>query len=145
MAAPYDDVILDHIRNARNYRVPAAANRQVAGSNPLCGDELVLYLELDASGITDIGYQCACCGLSMASASVMTELVKGMSASEAVLLLRQFTGKLGGAPPAESAALDGGCRALLDATARFPSRARCVALPWSTLQSALSRTGQSES
>ena len=78
MAAPYDDVILDHIRNARNYRVPAAANRQVAGSNPLCGDELVLYLELDA-------------------------------------------------------------------TVRFPSRARCVALPWSTLQSALSRTGQSES
>jgi nitrogen fixation NifU-like protein len=141
MAAPYDDVILDHIRNARNYHVPAAANRQVAGSNPLCGDELVLYLEFDGNRIADIGYQCACCGLSMASASVMTERVKGRSTAEAELLVQRFAGNLAGTLQSDPVELVRGQRALLDAAARFPGRAQCLALPWKTLMTALAATG----
>jgi nitrogen fixation NifU-like protein len=134
--AAYDDVILDHIRNARNYRVPAAG-RPVTGSNPLCGDELTLHLDLDGGRITDIGFQCTCCGLSMASASVMTEFVKGMSAGEAARLLQQFMAILDAKLDADGAGLSGGQQALLDAARRFPARARCVALPWVTLMTAM--------
>ena len=139
MAAAYDDVILDHIRNARNYRVPAAASRKVEGSNPMCGDELVLYLEFDGDRIADIGYQCTCCGLSMASASVMTELVKGRSMVDAAALVQRFTSDLGDTQHAERVDLDSGQCALLDAAARFPGRTRCIALPWNSLANALPR------
>jgi SUF system NifU family Fe-S assembly protein len=96
MATPYDDVILDHIRNARNYRMPESVSREIRGSNVLCGDELALYLRMDGGCIVDISFQCSCCGLSMASASVMTEIVKGKGIGEAAVLLREFTGSLDG-------------------------------------------------
>jgi nitrogen fixation NifU-like protein len=144
MATPYDDVILDHIKNARNYRAPERIDREIRGSNALCGDELVLYLQIDADCIVDISFQCACCGLSMASASVMTEIIKGKSAVEAGRLLREFTGRLGGA--AHSGRYGPGLeqQALLDVAQRFPARARCVALPWNTLLTALAQAEQSQ-
>lgn len=137
MATLYDEVLLDHIKNARNYRVPPRVSRKISGSNALCGDELSLYLDIDGGRIVDIGFQCAGCGLSMASASVMTELVRGKSTAEAALMLRVFAGNLGGTPPSGSANLNSAQRALLDAARRFPSRARCVAMPWTTLTAAL--------
>mgnify|MGYP001454394205 CR=1 FL=1 len=137
MATPYDDVILDHIKNARNYRVPESVGREIRGSNVLCGDELALYLRMDGGCIVDIGFQCSCCGLSMASASVMTELVKGKGMGEAAVLLREFTGRLGGTLPSDCAAPSREQQALLDAAQRFPARTRCVALPWTILMTAL--------
>lgn len=140
MATPYDDVILDHIKNARNYRLPEGVSREIRGSNPLCGDELVLYLRMDAGRIADISFQCSCCGLSMASSSVMTEIVTGKGTDEAKMLLQEFSGRLGGAPHSGSAAPGPEQQALLDAAQRFPARARCVALPWTTLMTALVET-----
>ena len=78
----YDDVIMDHIRNARNYHKLDGANREAEGSNPLCGDVITVYLKLSGEVIEDIGFQCTCCGVSMASASIMTESVKGKNKSE---------------------------------------------------------------
>jgi nitrogen fixation NifU-like protein len=137
MATSYDDVILDHIKNARNYRVPENVSREIRGSNVLCGDEIVLYLRMNGGCIVDIGFQCSCCGLSMASASVMTEIVKGKGTSEAERLFHEFTGRLGGTLHTDCAALGREQQALLDAAQRFPARTRCVALPWATLMTAL--------
>lgn len=137
MATPYDDVILDHIRNARNYRVPEGVSREIRGSNVLCGDDLVLYLRMDGGCVVDISFQCSCCGLSMASSSVMTEIVKGKDTGEAAVLLREFTGRLDGTLHSDCAAPGREQQALLDAAQRFPARARCLALPWTTLMTAL--------
>ena len=114
--------------------------REIRGSNALCGDELVLYLRMDGGCIVDISFQCSCCGLSMASASVMTETVKGKGTGEAELLFHEFTGRLGGTLHSDYAALSREQQALLDAAQRFPGRARCVALPWTTLMTALAET-----
>jgi len=140
VATLYDDVILDHIKNARNYRVPESESREIRGSNVLCGDELVLYLRMDGGRVADISFQCSCCGLSMASSSVMTDLVKGKGGGEAAVLLRAFTGRLDGTLHSDSAALGREQQALLDAAQRFPARTRCVALPWTTLMTALAET-----
>jgi nitrogen fixation NifU-like protein len=95
---------------------------------------------MDGGCIVDISFQCSCCGLSMASASVMTEIVKGKGMGEAELLLREFTGRLGGTLHSDCAALGREQQALLDAAQRFPARTRCVALPWTTLMPALAET-----
>lgn len=79
----YDDLIMDHIRNTRNYRVLERRNRTATGRNPLCGDELTVYLSLGIEKVEDVSFQCAACGIAMASASIMTELVKGMTAADA--------------------------------------------------------------
>lgn len=140
MATLYDEVLLDHIKNARNYRLPESVSREIRGSNVLCGDELVLFLRMVRGRIVDIGFQCSCCGLSMASASVMTETVKGKGTDEAGLLLREFTGRLGGTLQFDCAALGREQQALLDAAQRFPARTRCVALPWTMLIPVLAET-----
>src|ERR1044071_2393030 len=90
LADPYDDLVMDHIKHARNYRVLADASHQAQGSNPLCGDELVIYLSTKHERIVDIAFQCTCCGISMASASIMSEQVKGKLTSEAKSLLGKF-------------------------------------------------------
>ena len=140
MATLYDDVILDHIKNARNYRVPESVSREIRGSNVLCGDDLVLYLRMDGDCVVEISFQCSCCGLSMASSSVMTDIVKGKGAGEAAALLRAFTGRLGGTIHSDYIDLGREQQALLDAAQKFPARTRCVALPWTTLMTALAET-----
>jgi nitrogen fixation protein NifU and related proteins len=124
----YDEVMLDHIRNARNYRVIADANRTVQRFNPLCGDEMTVYLKLDHDVICDIAFQCSCCGISMASASIMTESMKGKSAAAAKALIEDFNAGLREEGPRANAALE--------AVREFPSRRDCAALAWEALQSA---------
>ena len=68
----YDEVVLDHIRHARNYRVIEHPDRRAEAVNPLCGDQFTIYATLDGDVITDLAFQCECCGISMASASIMT-------------------------------------------------------------------------
>ena len=132
----YDDVILDHIKNARNYRVLERADRVAEGVNPLCGDTFTVYVQLDGEVIRDAAFQCSCCGISMASASVMTEAVKGRTLAQVDELYRRFTGLLA-KPGATEAADDLGEVAVLAVVRAFPSRRDCAALAWHTLLAAL--------
>ena len=134
---PYEKLIMEHIRNARNYRVPKHPLRKETGSNPLCGDELTLYLDVRSGRIDDIAFQCTCCGISMASASIMTEMMRGRDRDDARARIRAFLSLV------DAPAGDGKSRptreqrALLATIRKFSSRARCAALPWATLDAAL--------
>ena len=132
---PYDDLIMDHIRNARNYRVPGGANGKGTGMNPLCGDELTVYVRIEHGVIRDAGFQCSCCGVSMVSASIMTECVIGLAPAEARTLLASIIAAVnaGGAPAdARPEVL-----AILDTVHRHPARTRCAVLPWATLEASM--------
>ena len=135
--ALYDDVVMDHIKNARNYRVLEDADRRVEGSNPMCGDELQLYLALEGGRIADIAFQCTCCGISMASASMMTEMVKGMPVEDARRTAEDFVSMLERADEASEPASGVERLAMLDTVKRFPARKRCAKLAWATLADAL--------
>ena len=134
---PYDEVIMDHIKNARNYRVLEDHDRQASGSNPLCGDDMVLYLKLYHDRIADVAFQCTCCGISMASASAMTEIVMGASIAEAKRLLHDFVALVSKPGESSTEALTVERLALLETVKRFPSRIRCALLPWQILESAI--------
>jgi nitrogen fixation protein NifU and related proteins len=132
----YDGLILDHIKNARNYRVLEPAERVAEGVNPLCGDSFTIYVRLDGELIRDASFQCSCCGISMASASVMTEAVKGRTVTQVRELYRRFTALLSEAGTAHDID-DMGEVAVLAAVREFPSRRNCAALAWHTLVAAL--------
>lgn len=133
----YDDLIMDHIRNARNFRALDGANHKARGANPLCGDEIDVYLKVEHGRIADIAFQCACCGISMASASMLTESVMGMETGEARHLLRTFVELLNARASPDSQGGDSLRRALLATVQEFPARVGCAALPWTTLETAL--------
>lgn len=133
----YDDLIMDHIRNARNYRVPGDVDRTATGSNPLCGDELTVYLKIERDRIEDIAFLCTCCGISMASASIMTEMVKGKETAKVRTLLREFVAMLGGRADFAAHSATREQSAILATVQKFPSRTRCAALPWATLEDAI--------
>lgn len=132
----YDALLLDHIKSARNYRLPERPARALTGHNALCGDELVLYLAVEKERIEEIAYQASCCGICMASASIMTELVQGRTSTEAVILLRDFIAALDRNSGARNPAWTPAQRAVLEAARKYPSRARCASLPWTTLRAA---------
>ena len=131
----YDEVILDHIKNARNYQVLEHADRKADGVNPLCGDSFTVYVQLEGEVIRDASFQCSCCGISMASASVMTEEVKGRPCA-GTRAARRFIALLAEAAGPE-AADDMGEVAVLSVVRDFPSRRNCAALAWHTLAAAL--------
>lgn len=133
----YDDLIMDHIRNARNYRVPGDVDRKATGSNPLCGDELTVYLKIERGRIKDIAFQCTCCGISMASASIMTEMIKGKDTADLKTLLRAFVAMLEGRADIASHSATREQRAVLATVQKFPARTRCATLPWATLEEAI--------
>jgi nitrogen fixation NifU-like protein len=130
----YQQTILDHNRNPRNFRRLEAANRTAEGNNPLCGDRIQLFLRIDGETVTDIGFQMpqgAGCAISKASASLMTGAVKGKPVAEAEQLFRAFREMLaGGAPAPGKLAAFAGVRA-------FPSRIKCANLAWHALHAAL--------
>ena len=133
----YDDLIMDHIKNARNYREIGNAGHRAAGTNPLCGDELTLFVCLDDHGrVADVSYQCTCCGITMASASLMTEHVKGRAIDEVAAMARAFRA---GADDADhcAGAADPVVQTVLAIAREYPARQRCAALPWNTLNTLL--------
>jgi nitrogen fixation NifU-like protein len=132
----YDDLIMDHIKNARNYRAIDAVESPEVGSNPLCGDEMLIYLEVDGERISDIAFQCSCCGISMASASMMTEMVKGSRVDEARRTVRDLLALLREQADPQGPHADAQL-ALLDTVRKFPARLQCATLAWSTLERAL--------
>ena len=135
-AKAYDDLIMDHIKNARGYRVLDDATHRASGANPLCGDEVTVYAKLNGDLIESVAFQCTCCGISMASASMMSECLQGQSCSQVRAWLDGFVAAIVARrdPPVNSADR---LRHMLLITARdLPARASCVALPWATLAAA---------
>jgi nitrogen fixation NifU-like protein len=137
----YQELIIDHSKRPRNFRTLDHANRQAEGYNPLCGDKVTLYLELDGDRIKNIGFQGKGCAISTASASVMTETVKGKTLAEAEALFRVFHDLVTGRPPASGNVPELGKLAVFAGVSEFPVRVKCATLAWHTLQAALKNSG----
>ncbi len=145
----YQEVILDHGKHPRNFHVLEDANRSAHGYNPMCGDTLVVYLKLDEGGIVrDCAFKGKGCAISMASASMMTEILKGKTLDEAKALFQRFHAMCtGDAPPAPSASGnfdpdDLEHLEVLSGVREFPVRVKCATLAWHTMTAAME--GQKE-
>jgi nitrogen fixation NifU-like protein len=133
----YQATILDHNKQPRNFRVPAGANRQAAGHNPLCGDRVVVHLVLEDGVVKDVGFQGQGCAISTASASLMTQAVKGKSVPEVLKLFDAFH-ELLTADPRQEVDLEGvGKLAVFAGVREYPVRVKCATLAWHTLRAAL--------
>ncbi len=134
----YQQVILDHRKQPRNFRKMAEANRQVDGHNPLCGDKLTVYLLVDQGIVQDISFEGSGCAISTASASMMTETLKGKSLEEAEALFEGFQ-KLAtsGSSPVEVGKL-----MVFSGVSEFPMRVKCATLPWHTMHAALQQQAE---
>jgi nitrogen fixation NifU-like protein len=135
--SPYDDLVMDHIRNARNFRVPDEAHRQVHGSNPLCGGDVTVYVRTYSGRLKDAAFQCGCRGISMTSTSMMTESITGRSVSEARSRARSATELIKSRADPGVQEGDEMMSALLATVREFAARAGCALLPWITLEAAL--------
>jgi nitrogen fixation NifU-like protein len=133
----YQEVILEHSKAPRNFRKPAEANHHAEGYNPLCGDRCTVYINMDGDAIHDIGFQGSGCAISRASASMMTQILKGKTKAEAVELFEQFHRLVTGDEQAMASASDLGKLAVFAGVSKFPARVKCATLAWHTLQSAL--------
>ena len=134
----YQEVILDHGKNPRNFHASDDATNEARGNNPLCGDQLVIYLKLDADGkIADVSFLGKGCAISMASASMMTDLLKGRSAEEAQNMFDAFHHMCTG--EGKDVELDADVEKLkvLSGVREFPTRVKCATLPWHTMVAAL--------
>jgi nitrogen fixation NifU-like protein len=137
----YQEVIFDHNRNPRNFRVMENADRKVEGFNPLCGDRLTLFLKLNGETIEDASFQGSGCAISTASVSLMTEIIKGKTQDEAQQLFETFhkmtTGK------DEEIQLEAvGKLAVLAGVREYPARVKCATLAWHTLDAAIKNQQQ---
>jgi nitrogen fixation NifU-like protein len=144
----YQEVILDHGKHPRNHRHPAAANREARGYNPLCGDQVTIYLETDAEGrIVDVAFEGKGCAISIASASLMTEVLRGKTEAEVRLLFDDFHRlctendfTLEQARSGDRDALDR--LQVLSGVREFPVRVKCATLAWHAMTSALDGNDQ---
>jgi nitrogen fixation protein NifU and related proteins len=135
----YQEVILDHNRRPRNFHPIDHADRTQEGFNPLCGDRLTLYVKLDGDRIADVAFQGSGCAISKASASLMTEALKGKTVDEARALFDRFHEMITSAP--ETAPADMGKLSVLAGVREFPTRVKCASLAWHTLKAAVSDAG----
>ncbi len=137
LSSLYQEVILDHSKRPRNFRLIENADRHAQGYNPLCGDKVTIYLHLVDDRIADISFQGSGCAISTASASILTETLKGKTRAEAEALFQKFHDLVTGrsAQSADVAAL--GKLAVFSGVAEFPVRVKCASLAWHTLRSAL--------
>jgi len=137
----YQEVIFDHNRNPRNCRSMDNANRQVEGFNPLCGDRLTLFLRVKNGQIEDASFQGNGCAISTASVSLMTEIVKGKSETEAEALFKQFHDMTTG--QSDDSQLEAlGKLAVLAGVREYPARVKCATLAWHTLDAAIKNQAQ---
>ena len=131
----YQDVILEHSKAPRNFRQLEGANHKAEGFNPLCGDHFTLYLNLEGNSIHDITFQGSGCAISKASASMMTQALKGKTIDEAEALFGKFHKVVTGQGNGDQAEL--GKLAVFSGVSEFPVRVKCATLAWHTLQAAL--------
>ena len=140
LADLYRDVIIDHNRNPRNFRKIPPPCRHAEGLNPLCGDKLQVYLKVDAEDrIEDVSFEGSGCAISVASASLMTEALRGRSRPEAETMFERIHGMLTGGEQADVAAI--GKLAALAGVREYPSRVKCASLCWHTVHAALLEGG----
>ena len=132
----YQQVILDHNKNPRNFHELAHPTRTVDGYNPLCGDHYTIFVEMDGQTIKDIGFTGNGCAISKASASVMSSTLKGKTADEAHRLFDVFH-KLVTGEPGSLSTDELGRLAAFSGVSEFPARVKCASLPWHTLNSAI--------
>jgi nitrogen fixation NifU-like protein len=131
----YQDVILEHSKAPRNYRELQSASHHAEGYNPLCGDHFTVYLHMEAGQIQDVSFQGSGCAISKASASMMTQAIKGKSREEAAAIFGRFHELVTGRGSAENELL--GKLAAFAGVCEFPVRVKCATLAWHTLQAAL--------
>ncbi len=131
----YQEVILDHNRRPRNFHVLANASHSAEGYNPLCGDRLMLYLKLADGRIEDVSFQGAGCAISKASASMMTDVLKGRTIAEANALFDRFHRMV--TTPPDQGVEDMGKLSSLAGVREFPIRIKCASLAWHTLKAAM--------
>jgi nitrogen fixation NifU-like protein len=135
LADLYQEIILDHNKRPRNYREMPACTCSAEGNNPLCGDEVKVFVQLDGEKLSDVAFQGQGCAISRASASMMTGKTKGRTAPEARALSGQVRDMLVGPEAEPSREL--GDLAALSGVRKFPARIKCAMLPWHTLEAAL--------
>lgn len=133
----YQEVILDHTKHPRNFHALADATARAKGNNPLCGDQVTVFLKMDGDRIVDAAFQGQGCAISKSSASLMTEAVKGRTKAEAEALFDRFHDMITGKPgdPVDEKGL--GKLAVFQGVSEFPLRVKCASLAWHTLKSAL--------
>ena len=136
IAALYQELILDHYRRPRNKGTLENADASAEMKNPLCGDEITLQVAFDANGVGDLRFSGRGCSISQASASMMTQLVKGKDVSEINALRHRFREMMLGDATARTDEKLGSLRAL-SGVARFPARVKCALLAWNALESVL--------
>ena len=136
----YQEVILDHSKNPRNFRELESPTHSAKGHNPLCGDRLHLYLRVEGDTIRDVGFEGAGCAISTASASMLTEMLKGKTEQEAEELFAKFHALLtrdDDSPPDEAL----GKLAVFHGVRDYPVRVKCATLAWHTFKAAVSGDG----
>ena len=143
----YQEVILDHNKRPRNFRVPDPVNRKAEGYNPLCGDKITVFLYVDGDIIRDLGFQGTGCAISKASASMMTTALKGKTLDDVRALFGRFhevvTGRGSQTEEARTAARKMlGCLSAFSGVAAFPMRVKCATLAWHAMKSALDGKGK---
>jgi nitrogen fixation NifU-like protein len=133
----YQEVILDHNKRPRNFRMIESPTRVAKGHNPLCGDRLTVYLNIDGDRIADVAFEGSGCAISKASASLMTEAVKGKTVAEAEALFQRFH-NLVTSPPDEPVSTNGlGKLAVFAGVREYPVRVKCASLAWHTMKNAV--------
>lgn len=138
----YQQTILDHNRNPRNFRAVPGANRTAEGNNPLCGDRITLQVRVEDDVIKDIAFQGTGCAISKAAASLMTTAVQGKTTAEAEALFRAFHDMLAGGAEAPADPKTLGKLAAFAGVRAFPARVKCANLSWHALHAALERRAE---
>tara|TARA_Y100001954_G_scaffold187815_1_gene201029 strand:+ start:15 stop:479 length:465 start_codon:yes stop_codon:yes gene_type:complete len=142
----YQEIILEHGKNPRNLRKTENFNKDAKGNNPLCGDNVHVYLKLnDQRKVEDISFEGSGCAISMASASIMTDLIKGKSDNEAKEIIEDFLGMIKENPDLKNKILkedDKTKLMCLSGVKQYPMRVKCATLSWHTLVSAMEKDGK---
>lgn len=133
----YQQVILDHNKKPRNFRKLETANHTAEGYNPLCGDQLTIYLNLAGDAVQEIAFEGSGCAISKAAASMMTQAVKGKSKAQAEELFREFHSMVTGELDEETDENSLGNLKIFAGVRDFPVRVKCATLPWHTMYAAL--------
>ncbi len=141
----YQEVILDHSRKPRNFGVLNGDSIEAVGHNPLCGDRLSVYLHVEDGVVSGIAFDGVGCAISTASASMMTEAVKGKTVEEAEKLFEAFHEMLTGDPSSEGDGSALGKLSVFAGVREYPVRVKCATLAWHTLKSALDGDGEKAS
>ena len=138
----YQSVILDHNKRPRNFCKPKCANRSAKGINPLCGDQLTVYLAVEDGVVADVGFNGTGCAISTASASLMTQSIKGKKIGDVEHLFNGFREMVTSNPQSSAGDKELGKLSVFSGVREFPMRVKCATLAWHAMSEALHNTGE---